>query len=165
MAKATSQAHNGPLEEPALDDVMLLRVDGPTLKEDMVSMTDGVPMLTDFTRRCASVWIEAHGRRFCTYTRRHGPEPKGHQREGTDAHLKRSQAAARDDICQLRARDAKTCVLPREVMAAARAALAHEDVEISHETKAFQNTTQRRSGATTESRDSGNACPDCPPRP
>ncbi len=114
----TLDAHQGPLSEDASLIQALLHVDmdGPKHEKDIVNNgadTDSTATvvstvsdvlggnvsrglrLTPFSRRCATLWLREHGRRFGVYKNGHAMA-KRPQAENTDA------AAARRQVCAFR---------------------------------------------------------------
>ena len=59
--------------------------------------SDGFRM-TAWSESFAKLWLQLHGRRFCAYNRRHGPERPKAEKKGTDASIKRSQLRALKDL-------------------------------------------------------------------
>ena len=145
--KRVAEAHCGISELP-LSDLSLLLIDGPRTKEEVVSMEEGVAKLTDFSRQWATLWVTNHGRRFCSYIRRMGPEPRwAKSKKETDASIKRSQDAARDELCSLRNREAKQS---RPLLSLTA---VDDPVQVSKQTRDFLKTTERRRDESRKNRD------------
>ena len=138
--RRVADSHCGISELP-LSDLSLLLIDGPRLKEDVVNMEDGVAKLTDWSRDWATLWVAKYGRRFCAYTRRHGPEPIWAKKKiETDTSIKESQDAARDSLCNLRNHEARQS---KPILSLPRASIV-EPVQVSKKTADFNKTTERR---------------------
>ena len=145
--KRVAEAHCGISELP-LSDLSLLLIDGPRTKEEVVSMEEGVAKLTDFSRQWATLWVTNHGRRFCSYIRRMGPEPRwAKSKKETDASIKRSQDAARDELCSLRNREAKQS---RPLLSLTA---VDDPVQVSKQTRDFLKTTERRRDESRKNRE------------
>ncbi len=114
----TLEAHQGPLSEDAnlIQALLHVDMDGPKHEKDIVNNgadTDSTATvvstvsdvlggnvsrglrLTPFSRRCATLWVREHGRRFGVYKNGHAMA-KRPQAENTDA------AAARRQVCAFR---------------------------------------------------------------
>ena len=87
---AIQKQHVGPRARNELDadlysGLLEIHLDGPQVESEMFASTDGVLLLTDFSRACAQQWILQHGRRFACYKVR---KDKGcrhpHRKKGTD---------------------------------------------------------------------------------
>ena len=112
----TLDAHNGPLSEDAdvIQALLHLDMDGPrsesdvaascadagSAKEQVAAVQDCLGgrvtktlRLTQFSRRCAALWVREHGRRFCVY-RCARTMAKRTSAENTDAAAVRRQAHA-----------------------------------------------------------------------
>ena len=74
--------------------------DGPQTEADVVGdalVENGILLLTDFTRRCADLWVSVHGRRFGIYKERCDKDTKrcvGKRSTGTLKAVKLAQEAA-----------------------------------------------------------------------
>ena len=112
----TLEAHQGPLSEDAdtIQTLLHLDLDGPRSESDIAashanagSMKDQVVVVQDclggtvskalqftqFSRRCATLWVREHGRRFCVY-RHVRTMPKRTEVGNTDAAAVKRQAHA-----------------------------------------------------------------------
>ena len=85
---------------PTSAKALLAILDGPQIREDVVEKTmDPVGFrMTAWSESFAKLWLQLHGRRFCAYNRRYGPECPRAEKKGTDASIKRSQLRALQDL-------------------------------------------------------------------
>lgn len=87
---AIQQKHVGQRARDELDAdlysaLLELLLDGPQTESDMFTSSDGVLLLTGFSRACAEQWVLQHGRRFTCYkTRKDKGRLRPQRKKGTD---------------------------------------------------------------------------------
>ena len=103
------KAHSGPVDDDATTIAACCEVllDGPHTEKDVAEQSSGVPgeqsspdmalLPTDFTRECAALWVDLHGRRFRVYKPGRKPGPTRKRTTGM-ASLKRRVKSALDRL-------------------------------------------------------------------
>ena len=115
-------AHVGPLIEDGktASDLYEVLADGPAQESDLASppivMVGGKAVAapgnyfedhaahltaTDFTRKCALMWVKMHGRRFSIYSTTRKPGPRAKARAGTMVSVARASAKASDRLVKM----------------------------------------------------------------
>ncbi len=101
----------------------------------------GALMLTDYTRECARLWLEKHGRRFCLYRPRR-ERAQRRRKAGTDASVARLRGRALDSLL-LRAETAPQAGSDATILATPRKTFVRDVQEKLHKSPAWTPALQR----------------------
>ena len=90
-----------------------LHLDGPQAESDMFTSTDGILLLTDFSRACAQQWVLHHGRRFTCYkVRKDKASRRPGRKKGTDRAVQLLARAAYKTQCDMAKADGARASTP-----------------------------------------------------
>ena len=107
------QRARGELDADLYSALLELRLDGPQTEAEMFTSSDGVLLLTQFSRACAQQWLQRHRRIFSCYkVRKDVGTRRPERRKGTDLAVQQLARSAYQTQCEMAKVDGASASTP-----------------------------------------------------